>query len=254
MFPDGRQYPTRLLPYPKPSKDSGRAYLLCLVGWGLRVTPAEDRPRAIAFVDGQNLYHRARIAFGSRHPDYNAKSLATTICAQKGWKLSQVRFYTGIPAIERDRRWYMYWTRKLAEMGQDPKIYIYTRKLQYVTEWVEKEGVIQKRIVGIEKGIDLRIAIDALRLAIRKEYDVAIFISEDSDLSEVVNELKEIGREQRRWITVCSAFPQARGEYRRGIPRAIRFPIDIDTYRKCWDRDYYHPGDEIPADMLPRHK
>jgi hypothetical protein len=34
---------------------------------------------AIAFVDGQNLYHAAREAFGYTYPNYNVKTLAQTM-------------------------------------------------------------------------------------------------------------------------------------------------------------------------------
>ena len=40
--------------------------------------------RAIAFVDGQNLFHAAREAFGSHYPDYDPVALSKTICAQRG--------------------------------------------------------------------------------------------------------------------------------------------------------------------------
>ena len=53
--------------------------------------------RAVAFVDGQNLFHAAREAFGCNYPNYNVSALAEQVCTRQGWKLAQVRFYTGIP-------------------------------------------------------------------------------------------------------------------------------------------------------------
>lgn len=53
--------------------------------------------RTIAFLDGQNLYHASKKAFGSRYPDYDPQALARTVCALKGWDLRGVRFYTGVP-------------------------------------------------------------------------------------------------------------------------------------------------------------
>jgi uncharacterized LabA/DUF88 family protein len=38
---------------------------------------------------------------------------------------------------------------------------------------------------GEEKGIDVRNAIDVIRMAHRAEYDIAILFSQDQDLSEV---------------------------------------------------------------------
>lgn len=36
--------------------------------------------RAIAFVDGQNLFHAARHAFGYTFPNYDVKKLAQAVC------------------------------------------------------------------------------------------------------------------------------------------------------------------------------
>ena len=55
--------------------------------------------RAVAFLDGQNLYHAAREVFGYTHPNYDPFALARTICARRGWRLEEVRFYTGVPPL-----------------------------------------------------------------------------------------------------------------------------------------------------------
>lgn len=53
--------------------------------------------RAVAFFDGQNLFHSAKAAFGYTYPNYDPLALATKICALRGWHLEQTRFYTGVP-------------------------------------------------------------------------------------------------------------------------------------------------------------
>lgn len=55
--------------------------------------------RAIAFVDGQNLFYAARDAFGYTYPNYDPLNLAQAVCGTKQWRLAEVRFYTGIPAL-----------------------------------------------------------------------------------------------------------------------------------------------------------
>jgi uncharacterized LabA/DUF88 family protein len=42
-------------------------------------------------------------------------------------------------------------------------------------------------MVGREKGIDVRLALDILLLGFRSEYDVAVVFSQDQDLSEVAD-------------------------------------------------------------------
>ncbi len=52
--------------------------------------------RTVVFVDGQNLYHGAREAFGYSYPNYDISALAQTLCSVRGWMLLQTRFYTGV--------------------------------------------------------------------------------------------------------------------------------------------------------------
>ena len=55
--------------------------------------PAEPAvKRAVAFIDGQNLFHSARATFGHTHPNYDVDALANRLCRLQGWQLAQVRF------------------------------------------------------------------------------------------------------------------------------------------------------------------
>src|SRR6266508_2268301 len=74
--------------------------------------------RAVVFVDGQNLYPAAREAFGYTYPNYDVLTLARTICHEKGWTLTQTRFYTEIPDLDDDARWHGFWSAKLSVMGR----------------------------------------------------------------------------------------------------------------------------------------
>jgi hypothetical protein len=56
-----------------------------------------DVKRAVVFIDGQNLFHSAREAFGYTYPNYDVSLLAEHVCRTHWWSLMQVRFYTGIP-------------------------------------------------------------------------------------------------------------------------------------------------------------
>ena len=60
---------------------------------------APKEPCAIAFIDGQNLFHCAEEAFGHTYPNYDPLKLAQEVCRQNRWKLTQTRFYTGYPLL-----------------------------------------------------------------------------------------------------------------------------------------------------------
>lgn len=200
--------------------------------------PAEKR--AIAFIDGQNLYHGAREAFGYTFPNYDVKTLSERICAQQGWTLREVRFYTGVPDATDDPTWNQFWSAKLLMMSRQGVV-TYSRSLRYRNRQVKlPDGKKHAFLAGEEKGIDVRIALDVIRLAHRGEYDVAVVFSQDQDLSEVASEVRVIAQEQGRWIKMASAFaisPASRN--RRGIEKTDWIRIERAMYDACIDpRDY----------------
>ena len=122
-------------------------------------------------------------------------------------------------------------------------MHLYTRPLRDPNRTVWGGGrEFAAGLVGEEKGIDVRIALDVIRLAHHGELDVAVVFSQDQDLSEVADELRVIAREQRRWIRIASAFPNSQTSHNhRGINGTEWIPIDRKTYDQCLDqRDYRH--------------
>jgi uncharacterized LabA/DUF88 family protein len=199
--------------------------------------PAPDAPRAISFVDGQNLFHCARDQFGYLWPNYDVLALSEAVCRRHAWTLQQVRFYTGIPERRHHPALNAFWVRKLSAMGNQG-IHVYSRHLRCRTVRTDPAQTDSKTVmISEEKGIDVRIAIDVIRLASRRAYDVALLFSQDQDFAEVAIEVREIAREQDRWIKIASAFPAGSHPRRgRGIDRTDWIPIDRQTYEACLDR------------------
>ena len=196
--------------------------------------------RTIAFVDGQNLFHAAREAFGYTYPNYNPLALAKRICHDQGWHLDQTRFYTGIPAASDNAHWHHFWTAKLAVLGYRG-VHVYARPLRYRNKQVQlPNGSTHTFLGGEEKGIDVRIALDVMRLAHSKTYDVGLVFSQDQDLSEVADEIRVIARQQSRWIKLASAFPSSpTSRNRRGINGTDWIEISRAVYVTCLDlKDY----------------
>lgn len=81
-----------------------------------------------------------------------------------------------------------------------------------------------------------------IRMAHRNEYDVAVILSQDQDLSEIAEEIRAIAREQSRWIKLACAFPfSPTTRNRRGIEKTDWIRIDRATYDACLDRRDYRP-------------
>ncbi len=199
---------------------------------------------SMAFFDVQNLFRHAKDAYqitpgdGYHHPNFDPLKLHAKVAQALGFKPNLTRFYTGVPPLSESEMWSGYWSNRVLALKRSG-IIVETRKLRYHTETL-LDGSIQK--VPQEKGIDIRISLDLVRCARKKEYDVAIIFSQDQDLSEAVKEVKDIAREQNRQIKIVSAFPESSiATARRGVDNTQWFPFDKALYDACLDPRDYRP-------------
>jgi uncharacterized LabA/DUF88 family protein len=192
-----------------------------------------DIKRVEFFIDGQNLFKGAEEAFGYNFPNYSPMRLATRICQDRpGWNLGDIHFYTGIPARDKDPKWNQFWAAKLLKMSRRG-IKTYGRPLRYRRKEIKLAGGVSiSTDVAEEKGIDVRIALDVIRQALRETYDVAVIISQDQDFSEVASEIRVIAAEQDRWIKVASAFVDGNPNF-RGIQGTDWIRITREVYDAC---------------------
>ncbi len=199
---------------------------------------------AMAFIDGQNLFQHAKAAFGHYHPNFDPVKLHKAVCKVHGWAPTLTRFYTGIPDQTRDLMWAGYWNSRIIALKRAGVI-VTTRKLRYRDRTVIGESGEEEVIsVPQEKGIDVRLALDLVKLARKREFDVAVLFSQDQDLAEVVAEIREIAEEQKRHIQICCPFPHGpNASYRRGIEGTKWFKMDEAFYRACLDPRDYRPAE-----------
>ena len=191
--------------------------------------------RVAAFFDGQNLYRSVKAAFGYTYPNYDPAKLAGLVCDKNNWRLDSVHFYTGLPRHNDDSFWNNFWNKKLAHLKRQ-NVIIYKRYL------AKREANTPSGPVPylVEKGIDVRIAIDIIRMALKGEYDVALIFSQDQDLSEVADEIRSISRGRNIYIEVASAFPEnSDPAYKRGIDKTNWHTISKSEYDSCIDPTDY---------------
>ena len=194
--------------------------------------------RTITFIDGQNLYHSAKEAWGIgasrayRRPSYDVKKLAMAIANRvAGRRLTEIRFYSGIPnpRLGRDKAfWFGFWSNKMRHM-ENQGIYVYRGRVN---------------IGGQEKGVDVSLAIDLIQSTHERRYETAIIVSQDTDFGPAVRLAKQIAKDQGRMLEFESHFPVGPGSRsRRGVPGTMWRPIDKDVYDACLDlRDYRTKG------------
>jgi len=199
--------------------------------------------RTIAFFDGQNLFHHAKAAFGHSYPNYSPLALASRICSTEGLNLHEIRFYTGIPSSADNPFWNRFWSSKLLALSR-AGIRTFSRPLRYRRKTIQLgDGIEYTATVGEEKGVDVRIAIDIMRLVRKDLLDVVLLFSQDQDFSEVAKEVQEVAREQGRWIRMLSAFPVGpSASNSRGINGTDWIGIDRTLYDSCLDHRDYRPS------------
>jgi len=149
------------------------------------------------------------------------------------WQLKRIFIYTGIHRPAKNRTWYTFWTNKLNVYKKDSRVTVTTRYLKYS---ITKDG----HEVAREKGIDIKIALDLIRMARLGEYDVAVLFSQDGDFAEVAEELRNVAREKNRWIKIASAYP-CNPSMKRGIEKTDWIPLSKAEYDSCIDPRNYLP-------------
>lgn len=165
---------------------------------------------AMAFFDGQNLFHAVKEAFGYTYPNYDPRCLAEAVCAKQGWTLNQVRFYTGVHDARANSFWSHFWQAKLLQLSRDG-VWTYARPLRYRNTLVKlPDGTEQTALAGQEKGIDVRIALDVVRMILDGACNVALVFSQDQDLTEVADEVRLIARAWTAGSRSPRPFPPAR--------------------------------------------
>ena len=118
--------------------------------------PAEPPvKRTFVFIDGQNLFHAAKAAFGHTYPNYDPHLLASEICRKHGWTLVETRFYTGVPHPSDDPFWNHFWVAKLGTLGHRG-VSTFSRYLRYRRKTVTlPSGETHTVRVGEEKRVSM---------------------------------------------------------------------------------------------------
>ena len=111
---------------------------------------------------------------------------------------------------------------------QDERVTMRRRTLSYPQDW-GKPGCVEK---PREKGIDVSLAIDMVRLAFEKKYEVGILFSRDTDLLPALEMVRDLGLahvEVAGW----------EGASRLRLPGLWYHELDVEDFRAVRDTRYY---------------
>lgn len=179
--------------------------------------------KAIVFIDGNNLYHNAKIMRMVPRPETISK-MTEQICNYFKCEFKKAIYYNSIPSIDDGKDIYYNHLKFLDKIKALPKFEVKTRKLQRrSTAEIQAEkkqalcnlglcetckpiienncidcvGTIDKK----EKGVDMLIGIDMIHLSIiQNECDCCILVSGDADFIPAMELIQKNGKK------VLSAF------------------------------------------------
>lgn len=189
--------------------------------------------RTIFFYDGQNLHHSVKEAWWKKgvsprlykYTNFDVVTLSNQILTKlPNCHIEQIRFYTGVPSRAQNFFYHHFWTNKLRHLqNQGIKVH---------------KGRISSR--GQEKGVDIAIAIDLIKLTYDQGYDAVNIISSDQDFGPAVKLAKQIAKNQGRSLNFYSSSPFESGVFEnRGIAGTQWIKFDRKFYEACLDpRDY----------------
>jgi uncharacterized LabA/DUF88 family protein len=193
--------------------------------------------RVTVFVDYQNVYATARALFHHEtDPPQDGHiwpvALGELIVARRTRQsiLHELRVYRGLPDSTKQPSLYAVNDRQNAAWSGDSRVVTFRRPLRYLPDWPQSKP--------LEKGIDVALAVDLVRLASQAADDVAVVFSRGTDLRPALEAVRDI-RTTRVHLEVASWKGSGR----------LRFSNTNLPWCHVLDRDdYLHVRD--PTDYL----
>lgn len=159
------------------------------------IAPSVGGKKAIVFIDGSNWYHKMKKLLAVPQPggvgpmrppiDFEVRTFATELVAPES--LADIRYYIG----------------KIRRIRGDVKSETLYGNQQKLLRFLQKQNV-QLGLGHLisypdgsfhEKGVDILLAVEMIRLALDGRYHVAYLVSSDTDLVPAVEECIRLGKE-----------------------------------------------------------
>ena len=141
-----------------------------------------DRPRSptrvAIFIDGSNLYHS--LTENCQRHDVDFGAFASKLTGDR--QLFRTYYYNVLRDQDRNPQAYQDQQRFLNALSNTPYLEV-------------RLGSSKMRgDVSVEKGVDIMIATDMLRMAWRDTYDVAVLVTGDGDFAYAAQAVKDMGK------------------------------------------------------------
>lgn len=150
--------------------------------------------RVAIFIDGSNLYHSLVELLGHARLDFGKLVEKLAI----GYELYRTYYYNAQLNQQADPEAYRAQQRFLSSLRTLPFFEL-------------RLGVLKPRgNTWVEKGIDVKVAVDMIGMAYKNQYDVALLVSGDGDYVDCVRAVKDAGNHVVNAYFVSSQSPALR--------------------------------------------
>lgn len=167
-----------------------------------------ENERVAIFIDGSNLYHGLKNTVGKVNLDFC--KFSRKLCGDR--KLIRTYFYI-CPVQQKDNE---------ENYKAQQKFFVALDEADYLTK---RLGNLQKRgETWIEKGVDVKIAVDMLSMAVNNLYDTAILISGDGDFADAIEAVKNLGKHVE--VAYVSQTYRLKSVWDKFIPLTSKFLRD----------------------------
>lgn len=197
------------------------------------------KERVAIFIDGSNFYHGLKDYIGNTKIDFT--KFAELLCGNR--ELIRTYYYNVpvnqkyFPETYQDQQRFFDSLKTLPyfelKLGRLEKRMVRIDREELVRTFGEKitKTIIEKWgetiVTFVEKGIDINLAADMLRLAYHNAYDTAIVVTGDADFVAAVEGVKDMGKHVEN-----AHFRDARGFHiRRACDKFI--PLDKEFLAPC---------------------
>ncbi len=147
--------------------------------------------RVMVFIDYQNVHGWARRQFHPTNADpavghIDPRRLGQLLTDRRvrTSELTEVRVYRGRPSPDHQARSAAANDRQTVRWQRSGQVSVIRRPLRYPGDWPATRAA--------EKGIDVAIAVDLVRLAMTGAYDAAVLVSADTDLLPAVETIYDL--------------------------------------------------------------
>lgn len=200
--------------------------------------------RVTIFIDGNNFYHGLKHGLKANNcPTKIDFSKLATLLVGSQRKLIRIYYYNAVYDQSENPQEYARQLKFFTALSHTPYLVVNLGRLEKRTTTIDKSELIEtlgtdlankvlekigeKVITYVEKGVDINIASDMLKLAYNNTYDTAILISGDGDFVPAVSAVQDLGKHVEN-----AYFKKGRSDYL--IRVCDRFTtLDLDIINQC---------------------